>query len=195
MHHILNQEKESLLRTFFKHQYETRKTKDWATKIVKDLNEFNITLSMDEIENTSSALWKEKIKAQTHINALYYLNSNLGSKSRVYTHLKMSNFLCPNEFSTIESAKFIAKIQSHMIETVKTNFKQEYLPNLICNSCGMNECNQSHLLYCEALIGSNELITYIPKYEDIFNDDNVEEQFFIANIMLANLKKKKAIEI
>ena len=59
----------------------------------------------------------------------------------------------------------------------------------------MNECNQSHLLYCEALIGSNELITYIPKYEDIFNDDNVEEQFFIANIMLANLKKKKAIEI
>ena len=81
-----------------------------------------------------------------------------------------------------------------MVENVKANFKQEYLPNLICNSCGRNECNQSHLLYCEALIGSNQLITYIPIYEDIFNDNNVEEQYFIANIMIANLKKKKDIE-
>ena len=106
----------------------------------------------------------------------------------------MSSFLCPNEYLTIESAKFVAKIQCHMVETIKSNFKQEYLPNLICNSCGRSECNQSHLLYCEALIGSNQLVTYIPIYEDIFNDDNVEEQYFIANIMMANLKKKKDIE-
>ena len=47
---------------------------------------------------------------------------------------------------------------------------------------------------CNALIGSNQLITYIPNYEDVFNDDNIEEQYFIANIMIANLKKKKELE-
>ena len=86
----------------------------------------------------------------------------------------MSSFLCPNEHLKIDNAKFVAKIQCHMVETIKANFKQEYLPNFICKSCGLNECNQSHLLYCEALIGSNQLITYIPNYEDIFNNSNVE---------------------
>ena len=168
LQHILRQDNESLLRTFFIHQFETRKPKDWATKIIKDLSEFNITMTKDEIENTSISAWKEKVKTQTHIHALLYLNSNLGSKSQEHKELKISSFLCPNEYLTIDTAKYIAKIQCHMVETVKANFKQEYLPNLICNSCGRNECNQSHLLYCEALIGSNQLITYIPIYEDIF---------------------------
>ena len=55
-------------------------------------------------------------------------------------------------------------------------------------------CDQSHLLYCEALIGSDQLVTYIPEYEEIFNDDNTDEQYFVARIMMANLKKKKEIE-
>ena len=67
-----------------------------------------------------------------------------------------------------------------MIETIKTNFKHEYEPNLTCNSCKISECNQSHLIYCNALIGSNQVVTYIPTYEDIFNDDEIEEQNFIA---------------
>ena len=38
------------------------------------------------------------------------------------------------------------------------------------------------------------VISYIPNYEDIFNDDDPKEQCFIANVMLANLRKKKEIE-
>ena len=94
----------------------------------------------------------------------------------------------------METAKFIAKTQSHMIETVKTNYPGFYKPNLIYNACLTSECNQPHLLYCQKLIGSNELITYIPNYEDIFDDSNTEEQCFIANLMMANLKKKKQLE-
>ena len=74
------------------------------------------------------------------------------------------------------------------------NFKHEYEPNFICNSCRNSECNQSHLIYCNALIGSNQLITYIPNYEDIYNDEETEEQTFIAKIMIENLKRKKEIE-
>ena len=54
--------------------------------------------------------------------------------------------------------------------------------------------NQPHLLDCEALSGSNQLVTYIHEYEDIFDDDNIEEQYFIANILMANRKRKKEIE-
>ena len=54
--------------------------------------------------------------------------------------------------------------------------------------------NQSHLLYYSSLIGSNQLISYIPDYKDIFNDNDTEEQYYIANIMKENLRKKKEIE-
>ena len=94
----------------------------------------------------------------------------------------------------METAKFIAKTQSHMIETVKTNFQSYYKPNLLCNACLISECNQPHLLYCKKLIGSNKLVTYIPNYKDIFDDNYLEEQCFIANLLIANLKKKKELE-
>ena len=107
----------------------------------------------------------------------------------------MSNFLSSHsEETTIEAAQFIAKVQSHMVETVRTNFKEKYNPDLICKSCHVSECNQSHLLYCSKLIGSNELVSYIPDYEDIFNDDDPKEQCYIATLMMKNLQKKKQIE-
>ena len=48
-------------------------------------------------------------------------------------------------------------------------------------------------MYCQALLGSNQLVTYIPNYEDIFDDNNIEEQCFIANILIENLKQKKEL--
>ena len=60
----------------------------------------------------------------------------------------MPIFLQPNdEEIPNETAKFIAKTQSHMIEMVKMNFKNEYNPHFICKSCNLSECNQSHLLH------------------------------------------------
>ena len=134
-------------------------------------------------------------KKQNAENALKYLNSSIGSKSHVYV-LKMSNFLSSSyEDFSVETSKFIAKIQTHMVENIKMNFQGNYKPNFLCNSCKLHECNQSHLLYCSSLIGSNQLISYIPDYKDIFNDNDTEEQYFIANIMKQNLRKKKNIEL
>ena len=118
-------------------------------------------------------------KKQNAEDALKYLNSSIGSKSRAY-----------EDFS-VETSKFIAKIQTHMVENIKMNFQGNYKPNFLCNSCKLHECNQSHLLYCSSLIGSNQLISYIPDYKDIFDDNDIEEQYFIANIMKQNLRKKK----
>ena len=37
-------------------------------------------------------------------------------------------------------------------------------------------------------------MTYIQNYKDIFDDNNPEEKCFIANCMMANLKKKKQLD-
>ena len=135
LHHILNENKESLLQTFFEHQLKTRKAKDWTSKILKDIKEFEIVLSMDKIRTTPEREWKEKVKVKTIQLALAYLNSNVGSKSRKYTQLKMSLYLCPNDEIPVETAKFLDKTHSYMIEHVKIYFQQDHKGNLICNSC------------------------------------------------------------
>ena len=77
--------------------------------------------------------------------------------------------------SNYETAKFIAQLQSHMVETVKGNFPQHYKPNFMCNLCfGVNRSK---------LLGSNNLTTYIPLYEDIFDDRKPEEQVSIASLL------------
>ena len=173
---------------------ETRKNKDWASQVLKDLIDLGIEYSIKEIGSFKEEIWKSMVKTKTTESALRYLNLNIGSKSRKYEQLKMSNYsISQNEDMQIETAKFIAKAQSHMIETIKTNFPEYYKPNFICNICLISESNQPHLLHCKKLLGSNQLVTYIPNYEDIFDDDNPEEQYFIANILMANLKKKKEL--
>ena len=105
-------------------------------------------------------------------------------------------FLSPNyEDFSVETAKFIAKIQTHTVETIKINVQGNYKPNFICNYLKLCECNQVHLLYCSSLIGTNQLISYIPHSSyDILNDNDTEEQYFIANKMKENLRKKKEID-
>ena len=72
----------------------------------------------------------------------------------------MSQFLSSdNHDITIETAKFISKVQAHMVETIKMNFPSNFKPNFLCDLCKMSECNQAHLLNCTKLIGSSELIT------------------------------------
>ena len=88
-----------------------------------------------------------------------------------------ANYLCSNsEEVTNETTNFIAKAQSHMIETVKINCHGIFRPNFVCNSCHSGICDQSHLMYCKALIVSNQMMTYIPDYEHILNDSDSDPQ-------------------
>ena len=189
LHHILNQEKDSLIRTFFERQFNTMKRTDWATQILKDLNEYEINLTMDEIRQIPEVAI---IKSKTYENALHDLNTNQGSKSKKFNELKMAPYFkyqIPNEEVTHEMAKFILKIQCQMVEGVKMNFKDKYKPNLICDACNKSECTQTHLLECSVIIQGNDLVMHIPRYEEIFGDD-LREQVYIAYIMKENVRRK-----
>ena len=135
-----------------------------------------------------SAPWLYDFNTNNNTNNNLSKHKYWKQKSQLWKNKNFTFFLCPNlEEIPIDTEKFIAKVQSHMVKNMTINFPGKYKPNFICQSCKLTECNQSHLLYCSELIGSNELITYIPYYEDIFNDEEPKEQCFIANVMIANL--------
>ena len=58
----------------------------------------------------------------------------------------------------------------------------------ICEGCKQEESTTKHTLECQSLLGRNEIVTYIPTYEDLFGEDK-EEQVYIARINLDNLKR------
>ena len=87
---------------------------------MKDLHDFEIISSFEELCVYKEERWKSFVISRTSACALSYLNYIGGSKSHKYKDLKLSNYLSSkNENIPLETAKFITKTQSHMIETVK----------------------------------------------------------------------------
>ena len=104
----------------------------------------------------------------------------------------MPKYLSSNEDININLAKFIAKVQCYMLEECKSNYKEMYKNNTMCDVCKLHECTQKHLLLCPKLLEENELVTEIPIYENIFKDD-IKEQKYVAEIMMENLRIKQCI--
>ena len=65
----------------------TRKKKDWACQILKDLSEFGINQTLSEIRLTKKETWKSMIKSKAIENTLKYFNSTRGIKSQAYKEL------------------------------------------------------------------------------------------------------------
>ena len=90
------------------------------------------------------------MKTKTHKNALKYLDSIIASESHEYKEPKKAHYLCSTSDKIQNlTAKFFAKVQSHMIETVKINFQGYFKPNVVWNSCNSESFYQSHLMYCK----------------------------------------------
>ena len=58
----------------------------------------------------------------------------------------------------------------------------------ICEGCKIELLTTRHELECTIFIGSNELVTYIPRYEHLYGKDE-EEQVNIARLIRNNLRR------
>ena len=56
----------------------------------------------------------------------------------------------------------------------------------ICEGCRIEESSAKHTLNCSGLIGQNEIVTYLPHFEDIHGEDE-NEQVYIARVLRDNI--------
>ena len=182
-------------------QLETKKKQDWASQVLRDLESLNINNSLNEIQGMSKEKFHKIVKIKTEQVAFEDLENIKSGKKKVksnkFCQLKISSFLLPNDDISPDFAKFMVKAVTRMIEGVKCNFKKNHKEDLNCKSCFingiLNKCTQKHFMDCRGLIGKNELVTYLPTYEDLF-EDNVGDKAYICRILKENLKLKKLIE-
>ena len=108
---------------------------------------------------------------------------NAKGKMICYDSFKMQNYLLPSDRISILEQKWIFKCRTNDIN-IKGNNRWKY-QDISCVSCGLQPETQKHLIECVILLGKNEKVTYIPKYEDIFTED-ADEQSYIARIIKEN---------
>ena len=70
---------------------------------------------------------------------------------------------------------------------IKSHFRNMHF-DIICDGCRVYESTTQHILECASLVEDNQIVTYIPSYRDLYDDD-AEEQVYIARIVQDNLKR------
>ena len=197
LQHILKQKhKQTLLFRFFKAQIENPNKNDWVSSVVQDLCSAKIDLELIEIENMTEERYKTLCKQKVKTLAFEYLmekKSNRQNRTKLnYDSLNMAKYLQADEFNfTIQEKQNLFKCRMNDID-VKANRTWKY-DNLNCMAC--NEPNQietqEHVLCCKSLTEKNSQISYIPSYNDLFNDET-EKQIYTSRILCENLKISRA---
>ena len=163
---------------------------DWIEIVSKDLDDFKINLSFDEINKISKDMFKKKVieacKKYTLRNLLLKQEKrrekskeSKGNKLE-YNKLELQNYFKSNQIN-LKEAKILFKIRTNMLE-VKKNYKIKYSkdkhdPNdtpddYLCPLGDPHVDNEENILKCEKLEINNDSEV---QFSDLFsnNEDKV----------------------
>ena len=125
--------------------HQTRNTLkgDWVEIVKKDLQDFKINESFDEIAKIKENVFKKRV---TKACRTYSFNKLMEIKERkekgrnlVFDQLKIQPYLYSDKLNSKE-AIFLFKIRSQMLE-VRKNFEKMYMNDMICQVC-LSHCAQ-----------------------------------------------------
>ena len=140
---------------------------------INDLEELKIQMTFEEIQNIKLSKFKTILKEQTMITAFQYLKANIQTKGKSikYDTLKISEYLLPNNYLSIEDKKLIFSLRTQTFQIVEEE-KWNIVEKCIC----YEDVDPLHLYECESL---NENTTSI-KYNMIY-EDNMKQMKPIVN--------------
>ena len=166
LHYLLNEEPDSMINRFLWTQMEKRNPKDWTTTILRDLEELNIKLTLEEIKNMKITTFSNILKKAIDEKALKDLNMIKSKHTKVlhlkHTSVQMKKYLKPNPMKiTKEEMQFIFKLRSRMTEA-KMNYQGLY-DDFECGACGEEQEDQEHIYQCKVLVKMNQNQEEIPQ--------------------------------
>ena len=112
-----------------------------------------------------------------------------------YEDLEMQEYLMETDIDiSLDEKKWIFKCRTNDVD-LKANFQWKH-ENIWCHCCDEDtpETNE-HLLHCKVLLGANEVLSYIPKYNELFSED-LDEVIYISRILKENfIRRKKYLNV
>ena len=159
---------------------------DWASSCMKDLENINLKLTLDEIKSMKKKEYAKILKQKVEKAALKYLLDKRGKKGieLEYSCIEMAEYLLPFNRQTVEDKCEIFAVKNSMIN-IPSNFSSK--DETKCE-CGALE-KMAHIYECD-LYNNEKLI--IP-FEKIFNE-NLKEQIEVYEKFKQNMKKRKLLK-
>ena len=173
---------------------------DWATEALEDIEHLELKLDLEDIKSMTKSRFKKIVKEKSQQKALNYLlrkkesrnSDHAKGKHLIYKDMKMADYLYPSDMViSIDEKKWPMKCRLEDID-IGCNFRWKN-KNIYCNFCISTEMDQEHLLSCKYLIGKNEIVTYIPDYQDLLLED-IDAQVYTSRIMKENYIRMKHLE-
>ena len=194
LHYILNEDKKSLMYNFLQTQLDDPTKHDWGQTVLMDIEEFDLNLTLNQIERMSQSTFQTLVKEKEKKHTLAYLNNVKAKHSKVlhisHNKLQMADYLLPNGIINSE-AKFLFNTRCRMLE-VGANFGSQD-DDKLCPLCAEDQDSQQHLLKCEVLLTAGTLVDQVPVYENLF-EGTLEEKIFTARIIKEKYSLRKKIK-
>ena len=193
LHHILNEDKDSMIFKFLETQMNSRRPKDWITQVLKDIDYLELNLNLDDVKEMKKSKLKTILNKAVKEKTFERLNKLKVNHSKV-SHLKhykleMQRYLkSSKEKMKQEEAQTIFKLRSRVTD-VKINLRGKY-ETFECEVCKEEEESQNHIMECKEIVKFRQNYTKPPNYNKLF-DGNVKEQLEISKDFLENMKIKK----
>jgi hypothetical protein len=191
LQYILKEDKSSLIYKFLKAQLNQPTKNDWGEVVLKDISEFDINLSLKDIENMSGITFKSLVEKKEKEYTIKYLNTVKQGHSKVlhinHSVLEMADYIQPNGIINSE-ARFLFMVRSRMLD-VRKNFEGKH-SNTLCPLCEVEADTQQHLLVCEELEVSGAIVDSPPEYENLFAS-GLDEKLSISRILKEKFKIRK----
>lgn len=185
LHNILHEDEHSLIFRFFQSQLSSPVKGDWVLDIKKNLEDYEITESIEEIKIMSKFKFRKivvnAVRTKTFQDLIKLKDSHSKVKHIVYEKFEMQKYLKSDALSNYE-AKFAFHSRCRMLQ-VRTNYSQSYKEHFcpICQNKNFKD-TQSHLLHCEQLKSVNIVVSDLPEYDQLFSND-VKKQVVIVKLL------------
>ena len=198
LHHLLTSDEESLSKKVFLKQREFPVKGDYVILVNKDLDDFKISMTYEEIKDMSKQKFKELVKGRTEKASLEKLlkekNKLSKGKELEYTELKTQNYMRPGNKLSIHQMRKILQLRIRDT-SVRANLKNAY-QKTTCPALGcLEEETQFHLYSSDCWNKEGDGMLIKPNsscYNDIFKDD-IERQLEVMCVIFQRLAKRDQI--
>ena len=124
---------------------------DYCRLVAADQERFQVSLSEEEVRNTSSKLYKKYVKEKVNKSAFEYLISVQKSHSKIrsikYSKLEMQPYMKSELFSK-DNISLLFSLWSRTVRGIKSDFSEQFKPNLSWPLCSNHLDSLPEVLNC-----------------------------------------------
>ena len=169
LQHILSLPSDDPVNLLYNQQLLYTHEKNWANSIKSKLNKYSIVMDDNQISTFSHNKWKNIVKKHVEVYAFEQLNTlstkMTKTKNIIFQELKTKEYITQLHPKIAREA---FKIRLGMVN-IRTNFKNKYKMNTLCQKCFREDETLQHIVSCNTDTVINHMDIYSDNTETIKN--------------------------